>query len=185
MNESFNGTYQLNYASGDATLPVGDGPKILSHVVNDLSGWGKGFVVAISTRWTTPEDAYRDWARVRSYRMSLSQSSLLELTTESIPFELGQTQFVRVKDDLLIANMLAQHGYRSAKNPVPLDYAALAACLKTVADLAARTGASVHMPRIGSGLSGGKWPKIEQAIINAFSPLNIPVTIYDLGPRKQ
>lgn len=41
----------IAYRVGDATQPVGDGPKILVHVCNDIGAWGRGFVVALSRRW--------------------------------------------------------------------------------------------------------------------------------------
>jgi hypothetical protein len=38
----------LRLVTGDATTPTGEGNKIIAHICNDIGGWGKGFVVAIS-----------------------------------------------------------------------------------------------------------------------------------------
>ena len=46
----------IAYTTGDATAPEGDGPKIIVHVCNDVGGWGRGFVMAISKRWPEPAD---------------------------------------------------------------------------------------------------------------------------------
>ena len=35
---------EINYLKGDATNPASSGNKIIVHVCNDISGWGKGFV---------------------------------------------------------------------------------------------------------------------------------------------
>ncbi len=51
----------ITYIKGDATCPQGKGAKLIAHIGNDLGGWGKGFVVAISRRWPEPEKAYRKW----------------------------------------------------------------------------------------------------------------------------
>ncbi len=51
----------IEYVSGDATRPVGDGCKVIVHICNDRGGWGKGFVLALSKRWKQPEAAYRNW----------------------------------------------------------------------------------------------------------------------------
>lgn len=51
----------INYIKGDATNPVGDEPKIIVHVCNDIGGWGKGFVMALSNKWKEPETQYRNW----------------------------------------------------------------------------------------------------------------------------
>ena len=36
---------EIIYLIGDATRPRGEGKKILCHVVNNKSRWGKGFVL--------------------------------------------------------------------------------------------------------------------------------------------
>lgn len=40
----------IAYKRGDATQPVGEGSKVLVHVCNDIGGWGRGFVLAVSAR---------------------------------------------------------------------------------------------------------------------------------------
>lgn len=56
----------ITYLKGDATQPQAKGAKVIAHVCNDLGGWGKGFVLAISKRWPQPEKQYRDWHRHRA-----------------------------------------------------------------------------------------------------------------------
>jgi hypothetical protein len=34
---------------------------VIAYICNDLGGWGKGFVLAISRKWPQPERDYRDW----------------------------------------------------------------------------------------------------------------------------
>lgn len=41
----------LEYVTGDATHPHGEGRKMTIHVCNNVRAWGSGFVVAISKRW--------------------------------------------------------------------------------------------------------------------------------------
>ncbi len=41
---------EISYLVGDATTPDTQGPKIISHICNDIGAWGKGFVLAISKR---------------------------------------------------------------------------------------------------------------------------------------
>ncbi len=45
----------MSYVQGDATQPEDTGPRILVHVCNDVGAWGRGFVLAVSRRWATPE----------------------------------------------------------------------------------------------------------------------------------
>ena len=55
----------INYLNGDATNPTGNGNKIIVHICNDIGGWGKGFVMAISKRWKQPEHQYREWFKTK------------------------------------------------------------------------------------------------------------------------
>jgi O-acetyl-ADP-ribose deacetylase (regulator of RNase III) len=54
--------------------------------------------------------------------------------------------------------------------------------LQTLAGKAIELGASVHMPRIGCGLAGGKWERIEPLITHRLTERGITVTVYDHGP---
>ncbi|QFZ21309.1 macro domain-containing protein [Saccharothrix syringae] len=153
----------LRIIKGDATSPQAKGPKVIAHVCNDLGGWGKGFVLAISKRWPEPERAYRSWHRARAGN----------------DFALGATQLVQVRPDTWVANMVAQHGIRTGSGGPPIRYDAVARCLATLADHALRLGASVHMPRIGCGLAGGKWELVEPLVTEALSARDVPTTVYD------
>lgn len=155
----------LRLIKGDATSPQASGPKIVAHVCNDLGGWGKGFVLAISRRWPEPERQYRLWHRQRAKN----------------DFALGAVQLVTVSRDISVANMIAQHGMKTGSNGPPIRYQAVEQCLHTVAGHALRLGASVHMPRIGCGLAGGKWERIEPIITRALCERGIPTTVYDFG----
>lgn len=155
----------IEYVTGDATEPIGDDHKIIAHVCNDGGAWGAGFVIALSRKWAAPEQEYREWA------------------TSGDHFQLAETQFVPVKDDWLwVANMVAQHSFVSAQNPVALRYDALEDCLNQVADFSKAVGdASVHMPRIGCGLAGGDWDEVEAIIDWTLTRHSIDVVVYDLA----
>jgi O-acetyl-ADP-ribose deacetylase (regulator of RNase III) len=156
----------VTYVKGDATKPVGDGPKIIAHICNDSGGWGAGFVKAVSRRWPEPEYSYRRWHR-----------GVMNDGGYFLP--LGHVQMVRVSDELEVANMVAQHGMVSPINPHPISYAALGHCLTKVASIAAY-GSSVHMPRIGTGLAQGDWEVIESIINRTLTLRDVDVTVYDL-----
>jgi O-acetyl-ADP-ribose deacetylase (regulator of RNase III) len=157
----------IHYTIGDATHPEGDGPKVLPHICNDLGGWGRGYVLALSRRWKAPEAAYRAWSRGEG----------------ALDFALGQVQHVQVADDTWVSNMVAQHGTRPKQGVVPIRYPAVRACLEQVAEFALEHGATVHMPRIGAGLAGGNWSTIEAIIEETLCAAGVPVTVYDLPPE--
>jgi O-acetyl-ADP-ribose deacetylase (regulator of RNase III) len=153
----------ITYLDGDATVPQAKGPKVIAHVCNDRGGWGKGFVLAISAHWPEPEKAYRLWHRERAGN----------------GFGLGAVQLVPVRADIWVANMVGQHGIKTGSAGPPIRYDAVDRCLTALADHAAALKASVHMPRIGCGLAGGRWPRIEPLIDDRLIARDIAVTVYD------
>jgi O-acetyl-ADP-ribose deacetylase (regulator of RNase III) len=88
-------------------------------------------------------------------------------------------QFIQVEPSTWIANMIGQRGVKRGSSGPPIRYEAVAACLQQVAAKAQGLGASVHMPRIGCGLAGGKWSKIEPLIEQYLLGNGVAVTVYD------
>jgi O-acetyl-ADP-ribose deacetylase (regulator of RNase III) len=75
--------------------------------------------------------------------------------------------------------MVAQHGVRGSTQNPPIRYQAVEACLEKVAQRAQEIEASVHLPRIGCGLAGGKWQLIEPLILKTLCDKDVSVTVYD------
>jgi O-acetyl-ADP-ribose deacetylase (regulator of RNase III) len=152
----------ITFIKSDATNPQTPGNKIIVHICNDIGGWGKGFVMALSRRWKQPEEEYRLWYTSKDH------------------FELGAVQFVQVNPDTWVANLIGQRDIkRSQDNVPPIRYEAVATGLLKVANFAKETNATVHMPRIGCGLAGGTWDKMEPIIQVTLVDQGIPVTVYD------
>ncbi|WP_044208926.1 macro domain-containing protein [Flammeovirga sp. OC4] len=154
---------KIKYLKGDATSPQAKGVKIIAHICNDLGGWGKGFVLAISKRWKEPETNYRKWHRERSKN----------------DFALGNIQIIQVEEYVYVCNMIGQRGMKTGSNGVPIRYEAVNDCLKKLSIVAKDLDASIHMPRIGCGLAGGKWEKIEPIIENTLIDKKITTFVYD------
>lgn len=152
---------EIIYLKGDATLPQASGIKIIAHICNDIGGWGKGFVVAISKRWKAPEIAYREWYKTQ------------------IDFSLGNIQVIQVEEEIFVTNMIGQRGIGIIDNKPPIDYKAVELCLSNLSEEAQKLQASVHMPRIGCGLAGGKWEIIEPIIQKTLLANDIETFVYD------
>ena len=153
----------INYVKGDATRPQGEGPKIIVHICNDIGGWGAGFVLALSKRWPLPEQNYRNWYK------------------DGTKFRLGEVQMVQVEPDIWVANLIGQRDVVKDENGnPPIRYKAVYLGMEKLEKKAQKLKASVHMPRIGCGLAGGRWNKIEPIISENLIDQGIPVTVYDL-----
>lgn len=167
----------IHYVKGDATLPIGDDDqiKIIAHICNDIGAWGRGFVLSVTQRYPRAEKAYRDW-----YQMNEVAGY-----PELVPFRLGRMKLVQVSNSVSVANMIAQHGIMATNGVEPIRYSALEDCLAELRLHAKSSSfvkspkktATIHMPRIGCGLAGGEWSKVEE-IVNRMIP-DVDVYVYD------
>jgi O-acetyl-ADP-ribose deacetylase (regulator of RNase III) len=154
-------TSQLHYLIGNALEPVKK-PAMIVHICNDVGGFGKGFVVALSTKYPETEKQYRAWF------------------SKGHP-QLGEVQFVQVTPEICVANMIAQHGIRWQGQVPPIRYKALEICLKKAYEKALQDNLIVASPRIGAVLSGGEWPVIEDILKRTMT---VDTYVYTLEKQK-
>lgn len=148
----------IQYVTGDATAPIGSGPKIIAHITNNSGGWGRGFVRAVSRKWQVAEAFYR------GKRLH----------------QLGDCDLIDVEPGIWVANLCAQDGYASSECPVAVSYKALGTCLDALCPEALEIGATVHCPRIGCGLGGGRWETVSALLTQRLCANGVPVVVYDL-----
>lgn len=148
----------FNYVIGNALEPIGNSKtKIIIHICNDIGAWGAGFVKAISAKWRKPEKQYKEMKR--RY--------------------LGDFELVQVEDDIYVANIIGQEGIKpSAFGVSPIRYGAVEKALSRIFLDANRMESSVHMPRIGCGLAGGKWSIMSATIKSAAEEVGFDGQIY-------
>lgn len=155
----------ITYRIGNALEPVGplSEKKSILHVCNDYGGWGRGFVLGLSARWALPERMYRN----------------------AEEWVLGDIQVCPVSPEITVVNMIAQHGNSTSHRPA-IQYDVLKQCLEFVRSgmqLYQHTKQSIHMPRIGCGLGGGRWEEVRD-IINEVFPPETNINVYDLPKEK-
>ncbi len=160
----------MHYIRGDATNPIGEGRKLICHICNDIGKWGAGFVLALNKKSSAPMEEYRKW---------WFNGQELDEIYGCTPFKLGEIQLVHLKEQTWVVNMIAQHNIRYDRNNLPpIRYDAVQQCLHKVNELFTVFTFSVHMPRIGCGLAGGTWEKIEPIIAEELKTRE--VFVYDL-----
>lgn len=143
---------------------------IIPHVCNNVNVFGAGFAKAVGDMF--PEVKY-------NYHL-LGKSFLQQ--------NLGYVQFIDIKplnkindNKLIIANMIAQNGTTSSKNPRPLNYGALAICMYRVKsyikeikyNFADMQNIEIHAPKFGSGLAGGNWNFISDMIKDIWTDTSV------------
>ena len=155
----------ITFLRGDATRIRGIGPKLLLQVVNDAAfSWGGGFAIAVRKRWPSAQSMFSAQARANTLR-------------------LGDVITSELEPDVTLVSLIAQHGYGPSLRP-RIRYGALTEAIQSVRELAMRTNASIHMPRIGTGQAGGAWPVVEEIVRAALVTAGIKVFVYDL-PQGQ
>ena len=157
----------ITYVKGDATELRGAGKKLLTQIVNDTAyTWGAGFAAAVRRRWPAAQKAFT--AQAQSPGPTL---------------HLGNVVQCDIEPDVTLLSLIAQRGYGPAPRP-RIRYNALRESLAKVCELAKRTSATVHMPRIGTGEAGGSWFVIEELLREVLTRNDVPVVVYDLPTAR-
>jgi O-acetyl-ADP-ribose deacetylase (regulator of RNase III) len=160
-------TAKVNFVHGDVLRPRGTETKVICQLVNDQArSWGGG--VARSAAKAFPE-AHRKFS---SWIISVPKKD-----------RLGSVHFASADESTYIASLVGQEGFGPSPTP-RIRYAALEKCLEKVSDFASTNSASVHMPRLGAGESGGSWDTVQEMVQGALVADGIPVTVYDLPPKR-
>jgi O-acetyl-ADP-ribose deacetylase (regulator of RNase III) len=147
---------------------TGGGPKIICQLVNDLARrWGGGVARAAAQKYPTAHKQFSEW--------------IIKLPRRE---RLGKVHFADLGNANFLASLVAQEGYGPSSAP-RIRYAPLERCFSAVSGFALERKASVHLPRIGTGQSGGDWETVEEIIRDRLVANGISVTIYDLPPSRQ
>lgn len=164
VQETLTPSRSLHYVNGDASkAQFGKGKKVITHVCNDMGRWGKGFVMAITDTWGKhPGRLYRKWHKAGA----------------KFDFALGRAQIIPLTDMIHLANIIGQNGIKTGSKGPPVRYDAIELGLDSVCLFAAANGASVHMPRIGSGLAGGEWAQIEAIVESMVKKHGVDIYVY-------
>jgi len=159
----------ITYLRGDATATRGTDPKLLVQVVNDSAfTWGGGgFAAAVKRRWPSAQKSFT--AQVAADR------SLLRL---------GSVVLCDLEVDTTLVSIVAQRGYGLSARP-RIRYGALREGLQGVFRIAKDRNASVHMPRIGTGLAGGSWPVVEEIVSEVLIRAGTRVVVYDRPQARE
>lgn len=166
----------IKFIDADITKPIATNAiTIILHVVNDIGVMGAGVARALFMKWPNVRSDYIEWFNFQTIN---------SLTGKIIrPFGIGKCQLIEANlPDIYVINMVGQNGIRRYSNMTPINYYAVDRCLQEVERLAVEMEkhferkVEIHMPRIGCGLAGGNWNKIEPLVLKNIKH---PVTVYD------
>lgn len=133
---------------------------IIAHSVNAQNKFGAGLAKQISEKYPFVKEQYLKYGVTNSW-------------------EIGDIQYVYVGDKF-IANCCTQEFYGRYK-----DYNDYNSYYKVFIELACfcerHHFETIGIPRMGSGLAGGEWSKIEKILRNCISHKPIEFHVYDLN----
>lgn len=153
---------EITEVDGDALQPRGTGVRLVAHVIPDTNSiWGgNGFASQLRRRFPDV------WTSFKTETASRHQSP-----------KLGEVFIGSMTDGVCVAHMVAQRGI-GASSTQRLRYSALAECLTSVRLTAQKLGASVHMPRVGTGHGGASWDIVKELIAEELVDKGVPTTVY-------
>jgi hypothetical protein len=160
---------KIQYVIGDVLEPVGSAnEKLIIHCVNNEYAFGSGIAGAIAKKWPYVREEYQN----RPY------------------WGLGDIQYVDVGNDIWVVNVCAQRGVGEWLGTKPVRYESLRdgllmirEDLKDIDNVDPNYTTSLHLGRICSDRSGGKWSIVELIIEEVFGSTVYEIFVYDLpGP---
>ena len=137
---------------------------ILAHSTNAMGAYGAGVAKAIREAFPHAYEAY-----IYKYRRT--------------GWKVGDVQFVHAPKgaaySTIIANCCTQHYYGRCRDYN--DYGAFHTVFHTVLSYAQELGLShIAAPRMGSGLAGGSWDRIESILRDVIANYDVDAHIYSL-----
>ena len=158
---------KVNFVHGDVLKAQGSETKVICQLVNDQArSWGGGVARSAAKAFPMAQREFSNWI------ISLPKNR-----------RLGDVHFARATENIFIASLVGQEGFGPSPTP-RIRYAALDKCLEKISNFASSKSASVHMPRLGSGESGGSWDTVQEMVQGSLIADGIPVTVYDLPPTR-
>lgn len=160
----------ITYVEGDATKPTGKSKyQIIVHIVNDEGVMGSGIARVIREKWPHVYEQYQALFAEPAKKRATAQ---------------GQIQVVRADGNLFVCNLFGQSGVGDFNGLPAVRYGAVEEGLMRlrgrVKKSAIRSETAIAMPRIGCGLAGGSWAKVEEVINRVFEGSDLPITVYDM-----
>lgn len=149
----------LVYKKGDVTTAHED---IIAHGCNARGVMGKGVAKAIRDKWPGAYEAYK--AAYDEHGLHLGEVVIYQ------------------GDTVTVANCITQEFYRGGDdNTQYVDYDAVHKCMGALRRYCEEQDLhTIAMPKIGAGLGGGDWLRIEGIIRYEFEETDIKISVYEL-----
>ena len=184
LNDFVKSAIEVNYQEieGDLIQLAREGTfDVITHGCNCLSNMGAGIAPQMAKAFGADEFEMERWGP------SVEKLGCIDWQTIVLPRnkKWSLKAYKETEDDieLTIVNSYTQFLYGSRHTDGvsnPLDYEALTLCLRKINTLF--RGKHIGLPKIGAGLAGGDWNRIQKIIQTELKDMKISVVIYK--PKK-
>jgi O-acetyl-ADP-ribose deacetylase (regulator of RNase III) len=184
LNDFIKTVIEVNYQEieGDLIQLAKKGTfDVITHGCNCLSNMGAGIAPQMAKAFGADEFEMEKWGP------TIEKLGCIDWQT----IVLGKNEVWSLKDyknneddiELTVVNSYTQFSY--GKNHTdgvskPLDYEALTLCMRKINTVF--KGKHIGLPKIGAGLAGGDWNRIQKIILAELKDMKVSVVIYK--PKK-
>ncbi len=133
--------------------------KVIAHGCNTQGAFGAGIAKQIARLYPIAKAAY-----LNKYQHD--------------GWELGEIQVVPVTIDKIIVNMATQDNF--GRNGIHVDYKACELAFKKLLRYCEAHWLHIAIPKIGSGLGGGEWSRIEEILLKVLKKHEVEIDVHYL-----
>lgn len=178
MNNS--SSKKLSYLDGDLIKLAKEGLfDVIVHGCNCLSTMGAGIAPQMASAFGCDRFEMEKWGPTIEKLGNIDYQTVV--IGENAIWNLQEYKNNRNEPELIVVNAYTQYRYgrnHSDGDNAPFDYEAFTLCMRKMNLVF--SGKHIGMPKIGSGLAGGDWLRIESIIIQELK--NCQVTIVNYKP---
>jgi O-acetyl-ADP-ribose deacetylase (regulator of RNase III) len=169
----------INYVKGDLISLAKQGNfDVIAHGCNCLSNMGAGLAPQMAKAFSC------DRFEMETYGPDINKLGNIDYQTfvlgENAIWSLEDAKNNRNEPELIVVNAYTQYSYgRNHKDGVkiPFDYEAFTLCMRKMNKIFKHK--RIGLPKIGAGLAGGDWKRIEKIIIDELRDCRITVVIFE------
>lgn len=135
-----------------------DEKTVILHATNDVGAYDKDFLgEELANEFPKTEKCYLNWYRSKNN------------------FGLGEAQYIKIKDNLYVINLITETGFRTKTNLTPLDREALKSCLQQIKDSAILKDAVIKLSKNDFEVNDNRWKETFAIIEEELKHPNIEV----------
>ena len=168
----------INYIDGDLIKLTLEGKfDVITHGCNCLSTMGAGIAVPMKNTFGCDKFEMELWGPDIEKLGNIDHQTFV--LGEKAIWSLEDAKNNRNEPELTVVNSYTQYNYgRNHKDGAvaPFDYEAFTLCMRKINKVF--SGKRIGMPKIGAGLAGGDWERIEKIIATSLKDCQVTIVNY-------